>query len=92
MQPNTVAAALTALYLALILIRGNEKKFAALILGESDFVKWLAALAIILAVSDKIGDAGKALVALVYTAMLLRAVKQNPKTFDNLASIFAINK
>jgi cell division protein FtsW (lipid II flippase) len=90
MQPNTIAAALIAVYLALVLTRGREKELTALLLSEGDFLKWFLALVIVLAVADELGNAGKALIALVYAAMALQAIRHNKNVFDNLSNVLTI--
>lgn len=87
MSPNISASLFLVAYLIAVLVSKNEKAFVNQLLSEGDFLKWLSALSLVMAVSDELGTGGKYLTTMVYLAMALQAVKKNPNVFNDLSKI-----
>ena len=87
---NAYASLFLAAYLVAVLSAGNQSQLVVELKKEGDFLKWAAALIIVVGVSGYLGDAGGVLVFMVFAALLINAVSQNPKIFDNLTSALRI--
>lgn len=81
---DTFAALALAGYLAGVLYRARERQLVDMLAGEAGFFKWAAALAAVLAVTDRLGPARAPAVGLVYAALLIRSSDQLDTIFKQL--------
>lgn len=84
---NAYAELTLVVYLLAVLFAKNEIALIDELKKETGFFKWAIALGLVIVVADQFDKAGATFITLVYVAMALTAVKQNPKVFDNLTQI-----
>jgi hypothetical protein len=87
---NAYSSLILTLFFVVVLYNKNEKELITLLSKEQDFLKWGAALALVYLGAEQFGQAGDRFILIVYVAMLLLAVKENPKVFDNLTEFLVI--
>lgn len=84
---NAYAQLLIAVYLTLVLIRGNENNLSTLLIAEGGFLKWAIALLIVIAVTDSLGKPGRQFMVLVWVALIMTAVSKNQTLLQDILKI-----
>lgn len=84
---NSYAQLLIAIYITVILIRGNESALSQLLINEGGFLKWALALLIVIAVTDSFGKPGRQFMFLVWTALIMTAVSKNETLLKDILKL-----
>lgn len=84
---NAYTSLVLIIFLSIVLVNKKQSDLFDLLSQEKGFFKWMAAMIITQAISEKMGKTGNALSYLIYAAMALNAVKNNPDIFKNLNNI-----